>query len=179
MIGKRTWQIACGAVLLSGLYLLSPYRIGIVCGESMSPTLTNGQPILIDRSAYRNHPPQRGDVVIFVRNGVTYIKRVAAVEGDRFTVLRFHSGGDLPLEPDQARSLKKCMNSVIPPPGRVVVRRMPVGCCYVLGDQQQLSEDSRQFGPVLVEEIRGKLLFAPPHKSRLAMATAPTSRSQH
>lgn len=173
-IGKRTRAWGCGALAFGALYLLSPYRIGVVCGDSMTPSLQSGRPFLIDRLAYRNASPSRGDVVVFVREGCTYIKRVAAVEGDRFHLLKYHEGGDeRPLRSWEVKKIQGCFKSPIPPPARLIYRRLPGGCCYVLGDHMQASEDSRQFGPVTLDQIRGRILFAPEHEPDLEMASTP------
>jgi signal peptidase I len=136
--------------------------------------MQSGRPFLIDRFAYRNTAPRRGDVVVFVRAGNTYMKRVAAVEGDRFQLLKYHPDGDeRPLQAWEAEKLRRCAKSSIPLLARVVHRRVPGGCCYVLGDHMQLSEDSRKFGPITLDQIRGKILFAPDHEPELEMAAAP------
>lgn len=62
------------------------YCIGIktsVIGDSMSPTLTNGQEILINQLVYSVSSPKRGDVIVFLPNGNEnahfYVKRVVGL----------------------------------------------------------------------------------------------------
>lgn len=111
--------------------------------------------------------------MVFERNGVTYVKRIAAVEGDPFLLLKFRQGGEeLPLRNWEAEKLSRCFSKLIRPAGRLVRRRLPAGCCYVLSDRMAWSEDSRHFGPIALDQIRGKLLFAPSHEPELEMASA-------
>lgn len=57
-----------------------------VVGDSMEPTVYNGQTIYVDRFAYMLATPERGDVIVFLPNGNKnthyYVKRVIAVPGD-------------------------------------------------------------------------------------------------
>lgn len=58
----------------------------IVRGESMVPTLLPGERVLFDTLVYRIEEPQPGEVVLArhaKRPGITMIKRVVAVPGDR------------------------------------------------------------------------------------------------
>src|SRR5438093_2964686 len=72
--------LACG-VMGSGL------RPGVVMGNSMSPTLRSGEWFLLDTGAYRDTPPQRGDIVVFRHRSVTYVKRVLGGEKESVRML--------------------------------------------------------------------------------------------
>src|SRR5690242_1756336 len=82
-----------GVLALAGL-AVSPFRLGVVCGDSMSPSLRSGEPYLLDQRYYRNHAVRRGDVVVFEHGGEKYIKRVVAVEGDRLHLLHPRASED-------------------------------------------------------------------------------------
>lgn len=65
------------------------YSLGIrttMLGDSMAPSLTNGQEVLINQIAYQFSAPKRGDVIVFRPNGNENahlsIKRVVAGPGD-------------------------------------------------------------------------------------------------
>ena len=69
-------------LLLWGLRLRRRYR---VVGNSMLPTLTEGQQVLVDPRAYRDRSPMPGEVVVVRHphsNHMKLIKRVAALEPD-------------------------------------------------------------------------------------------------
>ena len=75
--------------------------------------------------------PQRQDVVVFVHRGETIIKRVAYLPGEL----------------------------VLPDDNYGLFAVVPVGCVWVLGDNRDVSEDSRDFGAIPVSEISGIILF--------------------
>jgi len=75
------------AVAALGLFPLLAFLGGrrvIVVGESMLPTLRQGERVLFDRLAYLREEPRVGEVVLAqhpARPGLRMIKRVAAQEG--------------------------------------------------------------------------------------------------
>ena len=66
-------------------FVLVPIR---VTGDSMFPTYRNGQIKFVNKLAYLNNDPQRGDVVAVEYKGreVLLLKRVIAVPGETFQV---------------------------------------------------------------------------------------------
>ena len=62
-------------------------------GASMEPNLHDSEYVLIDKVSYRLHAPERGDVIVFERQGNErdYIKRVIGLPGDTVQV----SGGQV------------------------------------------------------------------------------------
>lgn len=177
MFGTRGKLIVGGALLCGALQLFSPFRCGVVCGWSMAPTLKSGQPFLIDRNAFNKQPVSRNDIVVFEREGKSYVKRVAAVAGDQFYVLRFlDTDWDYPLRSEELPRVRRLLRHSPSLPAKLVQRHVPAGSCYVLGDAAQCSEDSRFFGPVPLETLRGKLLMAPtlpPLTARVASSRGP------
>ena len=106
----------------------------VVQDDSMRPTLTPGDRLLVDPSAYRRHPPQRGDVIVLVDPADRrrwLVKRVAALPGDPFPA---------PGVPgDDARV----------PPRHV----------FVLADEPDKGRDSRSFGPVPLDRVIGRVWY--------------------
>ena len=75
------------------LWLIRLRRRFRVTGASMFPLLTAGDEVLVDPRAYRQQPPQIGDIVVAqhpTQADLQIIKRVAQVMGDG----RFHLQGD-------------------------------------------------------------------------------------
>jgi len=177
MFGMRNSFLLCGAILCGLVQLVSPFQYGVVCGGSMSPTLQSGQPFLVDRSAYRQQPVSRDDIVVFERNGTSYVKRVAAVEGETFFVLRYlDTNWDYPLQSEELPRVRRMLKHSPNSTAKLVRRRVPPGYCYVLGDAPHCSEDSRYFGPLPLDALRGKLVMAPttaPPFAGVASASAP------
>jgi signal peptidase I len=58
----------------------------LVVGESMQPTLKPGQLLLVDKYAYQNAQPCRGDIVLARYAGELIIKRIVALPGEEVEV---------------------------------------------------------------------------------------------
>lgn len=65
------------------------FKIAVVNGESMYPTLHSGAVVIFNSLFYRN--PEQGDIISFKENGQNYIKRVIGTEGD-IVDIDFESG---------------------------------------------------------------------------------------
>lgn len=118
-----------GAILLLFQFVLF---LGYVPSTSMEPTIMAGSWILGNRlySELR-----RGDIVIFEREGTYLVKRIVAIPGDMVYI------------DDMTRSVS--VNEAIPDASRVL--RVPVGRCFVLGDNKTVSVDSRTWEDVYVD----------------------------
>jgi len=138
------------ALLLWHLHT-SVLRIGYVPSASMEPTLLADDRVLIRLDAYKAHPPARGDIIVYLRpDGAYYVKRIVAVGGDRLGIAGGHvwlNGGWL-VEP----YLKERQR-----PERPFIGAVKQGTVFVLGDNRNLSEDSRDTGPVPTDAILGKV----------------------
>jgi len=83
----RAKLFLCGAALAAA-WTLSPFKLGVAVGHSMTPTIPDRGLYVLDTGYYRAHPVQRGDIAVFDRDGITYIKRVFAVSGEHVWLLR-------------------------------------------------------------------------------------------
>jgi len=148
------------ALLLLRLYVFEPYRIH---GQSMSPTLKNGQEILVKLG----HPqPKIGDIVIFTESGLAkynqpntlqLVKRVVALAGDRVkvnngTLTVYDNSHPNGFDPDNSDGLSSQNTS-----GNINTI-VSSGDIYVLGDNRYVSLDSREFGQVPVSSIIGRVI---------------------
>ena len=127
--------------------------ISFVGGDSMSPTLMDGDFIVYNRMVPEY---QRGDIVsIRVASGDYYIKRVIGVGGDVIDIDEgnVYVNGELQ---DESWAYGETMEEegVILYP--YTVRE---GSYFVLGDNRTASKDSRAFGEVSQRQIRGKVFF--------------------
>lgn len=170
------WKVAVVAIagvlivlLAGGGYAVVRYRAYYLPAGSMEPTIKIGQTVVGDRFAYRNGPPSRGDVVIFmppIQAKNPYFKRVVAVPGDRFAI---HGGRafvngkrvDEPYAPWRApyelavreydmwvdgERLDRGFATIPPRAQWTAPDTVPRGCYIVLGDNRPNSEDSHAFG---------------------------------
>ncbi len=151
-------------VLVLGSILVlwaGPIRPGIVLGESMSPTFHSGQVFLMSRVRGANAVGP-GDAVVVNVDGQFYLKRVFAVGGQTIWGLDstdVEGAPDIILSPDDLDRIREVARNR-PGVGRVVHIRVPPRHVYVLGDADGNSYDSRHFGPVPVDAIRGRVLVA-------------------
>lgn len=127
------------------------FRIAFVHGESMEPTLQNGQPLLVKCFAYE---PAKGDIVVtttknsFCRN---LVKRVIATEGDiiQFAEDAVYLNGTLLPEPYTASGAHYV-------PAKYTV---PANSVFLMGDNRNFSKDSRDIGCIPTSEIIGKVVL--------------------
>jgi signal peptidase I len=128
-----------------------PVRVLRVDSGSMSPTLDTGDLVLVARGAGDLH---RGDVVV-VRHpdtGERLVKRAVALAGD---TVRIDDGVlvvddvavcEPAIDPDRIDGV--FLGSTTVPDGEV----------FVLGDDRRDSVDSRDFGPVAVDDVLGHVI---------------------
>jgi signal peptidase I len=135
------------------------FRAFTIASGAMAPTLRSGDRILVDMQAYMVKPPERGDVVAFVRPDVGnsfFVKRVVAVGGD---VIEGTGGvvklnGAVLQEPYVAP-----IDLSNDPPIDFGPITVPPGALFLIGDARQNSNDSRYFGCVNLKQIRGRVAY--------------------
>jgi len=133
-------------------FLITPFYIP---SRSMEPTLYPGDRILVNRLAYRFGEPQRGDVLVFrypLDPSRDYIKRVIAVGGDTIEARqnRIYVNG-------------QALEESYVPPGVVYNDfgpiKVPPNTYFMMGDNRNISADSRVWGPLERKLIIGKAVF--------------------
>ena len=154
------------AVVLVAVVFTFLARVITVDGRSMEPTYHNGDRVLVTNLA---GAPQQGDVVIVV-NALEepIIKRVVATEGQTvdFDPVLGEVLVDGAALPGSVFGIEDGITFVPDVPGQVLEfpQTVPEGCVFVLGDNRNDSDDSRDpdLGPVDTREILGRavaLLF--------------------
>lgn len=141
-----------------GVVLLCPFRLGVVWGRSMAPTYEPGEICVLDRSYEPAQDMKRGDIIVFHHGDELYTKRVYGAPGSTITLLQYTSDGSFELPPtfNEAR-----LRRIMPRKSgyvRVVNLKIPRDRCFVLGDNLSASYDSRQFGPVDVDTVIGRMV---------------------
>lgn len=142
-------------VLLLAVFLVFQFVIGFsfVKGDSMKPTLHNGEMVFYTRFTKGY---DRGDVVsVRVPEGKYYVKRVIAVEGDTIDLEdgKVYVNGELLDEPYANAVTYEEEGSVVYP------YTLTEDQVFVMGDNREVSMDSRAFGAVNKRQIKGKLWF--------------------
>lgn len=146
------------------LYFIRPT---IVKQTSMEDTLHENDYMIMYRLAYKNHDPERGDIIIFQSSlvnedsgkGKLLIKRVIGLPGDEIMIrdgMVYINGEAYPesyLKDGYTPAFE------IPPEGGTY--KVPAGSYYCLGDNRVGSVDSRrnEVGVVKREVIKGKVVI--------------------
>jgi signal peptidase I len=144
------------SLAVSAFFIIFLYQPVKVEGTSMMPTLEDQERVFINKFVYRLEPIQRGDVVVFRYprdTSKSYIKRIIAVPGDRVQIedgLVYVNGQQIAESyvPQMYEDVRSYPLTVV-----------PRHCYFVLGDHRNLSNDSRDFGPVDERYIYGKAVF--------------------
>ncbi len=143
--------------LIAGFVIVFLYQPVKVEGTSMMPGLGDQERIFINKFVYRLQSVDRGDIVVFryPRDpSKSYIKRVIGVAGDQVRIedgLVYVNGEPLaePYVPSTYEDGRSYPTVLVPP-----------HAYFVLGDHRNMSNDSRDFGPVDGHYIYGKAVFA-------------------
>jgi signal peptidase I len=152
--------VAIGIVLR--IFVITPFKIP---DNSMQSALLPGDFLMTSQLSYRFDKPGVGDLILFehpLKIGETLTRRIVAVEGQRvriegktvyvddklFQEAPSVTHSDYRILPREF-SNRDYMSSQIITPGQV----------FVMADNRDQSEDSRDFGPVPVGNIKGKGLF--------------------
>ena len=166
---SRQNKILCLIVclgLLLGLFLkLFVFEVLTVSGESMSPCLKNGDRLFVSKLSYglcqpygeklllQWKKPERGDIVIYLYNNKIVVKRCVAVSGDELEFSADNNynhllkAGDFSIPLNQVQYLNLKGSSSV-----------PKGYILAIGDNYEVSVDSRSYGFVSERNILGKVL---------------------
>ncbi|KAB7665381.1 signal peptidase I [Bacillus sp. B1-b2] len=142
-------------------FLFSNY---VVDGESMLPTLQDGNKLIVNKLGYRMTGFEHFDVIVFHANEKEdYVKRVIGVPGDKIEYRddQLYINGNRYEEPflnfyrNQVSSGRLTGNFTLEElTGEKIV---PKGKLFVLGDNRLGSWDSRHFGFIPIEDVVGKV----------------------
>ncbi len=129
-----------------------------VDGFSMHPTLENGEFVLVNKISYRFSEMERGDIIVFhfpLNPEEELIKRVIGLPGDRVMVenSQVYVNGQILNEPYIAQA-----------PIYTGEWTVLDGQLFVLGDNRNNSNDSKDWGLLPAENVVGKavLIYWPP-----------------
>ncbi len=138
--------------LVAVLFYAFFFHLSVVRGSSMAPGIQDGDRILIEPWSYLVGGVERGDVIVLrypLDPSVDYIKRVIGLPGDQVTLADGHVwvNGALCDEPYVASIDRSSYVSTL----------VAEDAYFVLGDNRQRSSDSREFGLVPSDHVRGRV----------------------
>ncbi|WP_338449095.1 signal peptidase I [Niallia oryzisoli] len=136
----------------------------VVEGESMMPTLQDGNKLVVNKIGYQIGELHRFDVIVFHANEQEdYVKRVIGLPGDEIEYRddQLFINGKKYEEPYLEKYRKQTFGgrltgnfTLFELTGRKTV---PENMIFVLGDNRLGSRDSREFGFVSVDQVVGKV----------------------
>lgn len=166
------------AVVIALLVRGFVFEFVLVDGPSMQNTMFTGERLLVYKLGYEFSYPDKGDIVVFKfkegtesrlplienmpledkiipkKDEIDYIKRVIAVPGDKVDIRdrciyvndKKEEGTYWVGETEPYSTLKY--------PFEVEPNKL-----FVVGDNRQMSSDSRSFGLIDIEQVKGKAVF--------------------
>jgi signal peptidase I len=134
----------------------------IVPGAAMEPTLKFGTAVLVDLRAYKNRMPERGDIIAYEavkdeRN--LYVSRIAALPGDTVEIrdwTLFVNGHAVEVPYASLPKGQKSYSRKMP------AMTVPTGTVFALGDNWDVSRDSRFDGVVALQDVIGRVFMQAP-----------------
>jgi signal peptidase I len=144
--------------------------------SSMEPTLQVGDHLLVNKFIYgikfpfietkyfQFKKPQRGDIIVFIYpkdRSKDFIKRVIGTEGEKIEIVhnKIYVNNQLIDDAWGHYDERSASTKYLQPMERFGPVTVPVNSVFVLGDNRDNSQDSRFWGFVKVNEVKGKALI--------------------
>lgn len=148
-VGSWLFFAILSELILSARGTILGYESYQIPSGSMTPTISIGDYILVDT---RSKSPRVGDVIVYKNNGISYVKRVAAIETDKISI----SGGNIILNDKNIGNLSaasgKTTEEYSLTMNEITIDR---GEIFLLGDNRDYSNDSRFTGSISSTQIIG------------------------
>ncbi len=181
---REVWEwivVFAAAFILVALLNTTVFATTQVRQTSMQDTLMEGQHLFIEKITYLFSSPARGDIIVFIedqypmnyidrvkvflkdvsqvfvpveeKTNVRLVKRVIGIPGDEIDIRdgSVYRNGERLDEP-YVKGLTYPREVIFP-------INVPVGKYLVLGDNREVSKDSRTFGLIDRSQIEGKAVF--------------------
>ena len=149
------------------LVLFTNQFIAFFCdvkGNSMNPTLLNGEKMIVSKAHYYFDEPKRFDIVVFRYNDSLLVKRIIGLPGEQL----FFKNGRLYINGkwiDEAFLHEELGDNDEPFTEdfmlieKTFFNRIPPDTYFVLGDNRPNSVDSRDIGFINKKSIEGKVIM--------------------
>ncbi len=152
----QTIVVAMAIFFIVWQLLLQPHKVD---GRSMEPTFCNTEMILTDKISYKFREPERYEVIVFqspTKGGRELIKRLVGLPGDTVGLQngKITVNGEPIDEPYLPSGLATNGSDWL---REGESRSVPEGQYVAIGDNRDHSEDSRRFGLISREKLRGRV----------------------
>jgi signal peptidase I len=150
----ETVVIALVIAVVLYLFIMTPHE---VLGNSMHPTYKNGEYLMANKLTYKFGEPRRGDVIIFKYSDTQdFIKRIIGIPRDTVMIKdgKVYINGNLLNEDSYLKDTVYTSGGEYLAEGETLT--LEENEYFVLGDNRPHSSDSRTFGPISKDRIKGK-----------------------
>ena len=143
--GILSYVIIIVVVLLIKEFIITPIRVN---GDSMNETLMNNDIMLLDKISYRFTDIKRFDIVVIKKDKEYIIKRIIGLPGEtvEFKDNKLYINGEYVKEDFKHGNTKDFK----------LEEKIPDNYYFVVGDNREVSYDSRIIGPIKRKNILGK-----------------------
>ncbi len=154
VVARELIQVLFPALMLALVIHLFLAQATIVYGRSMEPNLSERQRLIIDKFTYRFfHAPRRNDIIVIKLPDMDELL-VKRIVGMPYETIAIEDGiiyiNNVRLEEPYQHD---------PYPQNMPARRLDPLEYFVLGDNRGNSNDSRAFGPIMRDDIKGRVWF--------------------
>ncbi len=124
----------------------------LVDGTSMLPNLHNRDRIIFEKVSLYSHNIKRGQIIILnppeKPKSIYYVKRIIGLPGEKVKI----KGGFVYIDGKKLTEPYLASGTYT---GDDMTLTVPENSVFVLGDNREVSEDSRVIGPIPIENIKG------------------------
>lgn len=149
-----------GAAIFLLLYFFFGQFLQVI-GDSMVPTFKDQEQLVAEKFSIKFSPLKRGEIAIFEHPQIAdryLIKRVVGLPGEELKI----ADGDIYINAEFLEE-SYLSNEVVTKGGPVITEGdhfiIPDDMYVMLGDNRPESSDSRDFGPIRIENIIGRVFF--------------------
>ncbi len=162
----REWAriviLAIFLALILRAFVFQGYKVE---NASMEDTLLRGDYILAEKITYRHRYPHRGELVVFrypLNPDKVFIKRCIALPGDTVVIRNkvvYINGQAIPDYPGVKFVDSELLSGLYSARDNLGPVIIPNGTIFVLGDNRDIANDSRYWGPLPIKNIEARPLF--------------------
>ena len=155
---KDILEVIVPAIILFLVIRTFIFEVRIVPSGSMSPTIIENDRFISEKIVLKFRAPRRGEILVFkppagAQFTTDYVKRVIGLPVETWemrdgTVYINGEPLDEPYLPENLRAY-----------GDFAPVKIPENCYFMMGDNRNASEDSRYWGFMPAENIRGRVVF--------------------
>lgn len=143
-----TAGVIFASVIITLVFILN---ICTVRGDGMAPNIESGSKVCINKLAYKSRPPKRGEIVLV--SG--HLMRIVGLPGEHIEL----NGGQVSIDGEYVTESYLPSGTVTASYQNETSFDLSDTEYFLLSDNRNCYQDSRQIGPVDISQIKGKAGF--------------------